>query len=112
VCQWGDAYADGTLRCRRSPKFLHTQPRVPENGAQRSSRYFTVIWHHDSAVRRSRVAKHDMAAALPIHLVSGFLQNSNDAAARDHRQPRHYSSTISSVMGGGIGSPCSCRLSM
>jgi hypothetical protein len=60
-----------------------------------------------------RVPHYDVTAGLMVDLIAEFAQGLGHIATRDHRQSAQTAtSTTSSVMAGGTGSPCLARLSM
>jgi hypothetical protein len=57
------------------------------------------------------MAQDDVAAGLMVHLVAELLKGADGLLAGASRKPAHPEiSTISSLMGGGTGSPCFLRL--
>ena len=58
------------------------------------------------------MAQNEVAARLMIKFVPDFLERSNKGLPRNEGKPTQtFTSTISSPMEGGIGSPCFLRLS-
>ena len=81
-------------------------------GAQGSPCELAVHGNHQASVRRSRVPQDNVATALAIDHVPRLLEGLNGLSAGDPRQPGQVAtSTISSSIGGGIGSFRSRRLS-
>ncbi len=63
-------------------------------------------------MRRGRLTQDDVAAGLVVNFVPEFAKRADRVAAGDDRQSRQTAtSTTSSVMAGGIGSPCLDKLS-
>ena len=59
------------------------------------------------------VAEDQVTARLMIKVVADFLERCNKGLPRNAGKPTQmFTSTISSPMEGGIGSPCFLRLSM
>ena len=57
------------------------------------------------------MTENNVAACLMIYLVSQFFESADSLLAGANRQPAHAGiSTISSLIGGGTGSPCFLRL--
>src|ERR1700691_3739870 len=57
------------------------------------------------------MAQNDMAGSLMVHLVAHLLKSADGLLAGANGQAAHAGiSTISSLMGGGVGSPCFLRL--
>jgi hypothetical protein len=60
---------------------------------------------------RGRMSHYDMAAGLVVDLIAEFAQGLGHVATGNHRQSAQTAtSTTSSVMAGGTGSPCLFRL--
>jgi len=71
-----------------------------------------VIGNYEPTVGRVAMPKNDVASALPIALVTELFERPNHFAGGDTRKlVQTATSTSSSLMLGGIGSPCSLRLS-
>jgi hypothetical protein len=70
-----------------------------------------VVRDGQATVWRVSVAENDVAAGLTIFAVADLEECSHCLATRDDRETRQIAiSTVSSLIGGGIGSPCVFRL--
>lgn len=93
---------------QRTELFLR-QTGFTNERAKRAFGQFPVIRHGQPAARS--VAKNDIAAGLVIHDVTDALERLDRVRAGTDGQAAHAGiSTISSVIPGGIGSPCFLRL--
>lgn len=97
---------------QKGNELLYCKPRLPDKGPERTLRDFTVIGNHQPAVGRKNIPQDHVASASAIQFVAqlvkrrdGFLPgNPGDRA-------QTATSTISSPIDGGIGSPWARRLS-
>src|SRR3712207_4113362 len=96
----------------QSFEFVYCQAGLPGDGPQRTSGHFFVVGHGDASVGWRCSSENDVAATPPILFMPDFLQCFHHLASGDTRQGAHtLTSTTSSVIGGGMGSPCASRLS-
>jgi hypothetical protein len=85
------------------------QACVSNQRTKRAFRKLAVIGHGQAAARR--VTDNNVAAGLMILGVTDFAKALDGVRARTHRKATHtLTSTMASVMGGGMGSPCFLRL--
>jgi len=71
-----------------------------------------MIGNYEAAMGRVTATKNDVASALPITLVTELFERPNHRAGGDARKlAQTATSTSSSLILGGIGSPRSLRLS-
>jgi len=86
---------------------------LTNQSAKRSSGEFFVGGHGQAPMRFGRVPQYDMTAGLMVDLIAEFAQGLGHVATGDRRQSAQTAtSTTSSVMAGGTGSPCLAKLSM
>jgi hypothetical protein len=72
-----------------------------------------MIRNGETAMGRQQLPENDVAALLPIHLVTESTKNRDGLAAGDAGQRTHTATSItSSWIDGGIGSSRSRKLSM
>src|SRR4051794_26881717 len=70
----------------QSFELVYRQAGLPEDGSQRASGHFFVVWHGDASMRRHRLSENDVAATLAIPLIPHFLQCFHHLAPGDTRQ--------------------------
>lgn len=100
----------GAAQERAEP--FHRQPHLADDRAERALRHFGMIRDDDAAVGRVPVPEDHVAATLAVERVAERTERFHDRAAGDGGElPHAQTSTSSSVIGGGTGSPCSSRLS-
>ena len=100
----------GAAQERAEP--FHRQPHLADDRAERALRHFGMIRDDDAAVGRVPVPEDHVAATLAVERVAERTERFHDRAAGDGGAlPHAQTSTSSSVIGGGTGSPCSSRLS-
>ena len=105
-------YVSGLRFSQQLSELLAIQPYLTQDRHQGPYRDLLVIGDHNSPMGRVNMTQNNMAASLPIEFISDSLQRLHQLAPRNPRQIAHpATSTISSEIGGGIGSPCACRLS-
>lgn len=93
-------------------KFLKCQTDLVNDVSQSSFGDSFVVGHSDATKRREDLPENHVAALLMVELVPDLTENFGEFAARKRRQMiQADTSTISSEMGGGTGSPCFARLS-
>ena len=93
-------------------KSLYGQARFPNNRPQRALGDLLVIRHREAAKWRRMLTENHVAARLVVKLVAELLQGGNQGLPRNAGQPaQRLTSTISSLMEGGTGSPCFFKLS-
>ncbi len=86
-------------------ELLDGKPDLFDDGPQCSFRHLGVIGHNDSPVRLLALAKHNMTAFLTVLLVSDPSQSCDNLTSRHAgKRAQTVTSTISSSIGGGIGS--------
>jgi hypothetical protein len=62
--------------------------------------------------RGLRMSEHNVTPLLPIRDVADLLEGPDElSSGHNGEAPQPYTSMISSVIGGGSGSPCASRLS-
>ena len=94
-------------------ELINRQPHFSNDGSQCALGYFFMIRHNDAAMGRLILAKHQVAPTLPVERIAQCGERLHDLSARHDWQFAHgYTSTTSSEIGGGIGSPCASRLSI
>ena len=87
-------------------KFFHGQTRLTDNRTQCPFRHLTMIGHGQSSVRMDLLPQYHVASPLTVELIADFSKRHKDFAARDDRKRAHKeTSTTSSNMEGGTGSP-------
>jgi hypothetical protein len=93
-------------------ELLHRDARLANQGAKRSFADLAMVRNGKAAMRRLRMPEDNMAAALAIDFIPEPPEGGDGFSARDPRKDAHKAtSTTSSEMDGGMGSPRSCRLS-
>lgn len=100
------------MKDARSQQFGKLLPRQTGLANERAERAFGQLWMigHGQTAARS-VSKDDVAAGWMVHRVAGAPESLDRVRAGTHGQAAHTgTSTISSVMAAGIGSPCFLRL--
>ena len=85
------------------------QTGIADQSAERAFGKLTMVG--DCQPTTGRMAKDDVAAGLMIHFVGDLAKGAHGVRARTDWQAAHTeTSTISSVIPPGIGSPCFSRL--
>jgi hypothetical protein len=85
---------------------------LPDDGTQGSLGHLVVIRDREAPVGRIHMTQDDVAASLVIGFLSDLAQSLDDIAAGDERDLTQIeTSTISSEIGGGVGSEWIFRLS-
>jgi len=85
---------------------------LTDQGSQRALRERAMFRNYETSVRRIAVPKNNVASALTVALVAQLLECPDCLAGGDARQlAQTATSTSSSLIAGGIGSPRSLRLS-
>ena len=73
---------------------------------------FLVVGDGQAAMGFGRMAQYDVTAGLMVDFIAEFAQGLGHVATGNYRQSAQTAtSTTSSVMAGGTGSPCLARLS-
>jgi hypothetical protein len=73
---------------------------------------FLVVRHGQATMWFGRMSHYDVTAGLMVYFIAEFAQSLGHVAAGNYRQSAQTAtSTTSSVMAGGTGSPCLARLS-
>ena len=94
-------------------KFFDGDTRMSKNSTERTFRYLSMIWNGNSSVRSRELSQDDVTTTLSVNFIAESLKSSDNLAPRDDGQFAQVpTSTISSWIGGGTGSPRSSRLSM
>ena len=94
-------------------KLLDGDPCVSKNCTERAFRYFSMIRNSNSSVRSRNLSQDDVATTLSVNFIAESLKCSDNLAPRDDGQFAQVpTSTISSLIDGGTGSPRSSRLSI
>jgi len=97
---------------QQSNELLDCDAGLSDQRSQRTLGDRPMVRNYKATVGWVTTPKNDVTAALPIALVPELLERSNDLAGGDARKlAQTATSTSSSLMLGGIGSPCSLRLS-
>jgi len=93
-------------------KFIYRKSCFSDYRSQCSFSYFFVIGNSNAAIWRANLPKNYMASALTIYKITCFAEGFNYCFSGNHRQRAQIeTSTISSVIEGGTGSPCASKLS-
>lgn len=93
-------------------EFVYGETCLPDQRTQRSLGESAVVGNHEPPMGRIAVAEHDVASALAVLFIAEAFEDSKGLATRYAGQlAQTATSTSSSLMGGGIGSPRSFRLS-
>ncbi len=96
----------------RGDELIDSESGLSEKGTQCAFGEGAVLWNDKASVRRISVPQDHVAAALAVALVTELLERPNRLAGRDARQlAQTATSTNSSLIAGGMGSPRSLRLS-
>lgn len=93
-------------------KLLDCNPGVSKDCAKRAFRYFAMIGHSYSPIRSRELPQDDVTSTLAVNLIAESLKSFDNLAPGNDRQLAQPTSTTSSLIGGGTGSPRSSRLSM
>jgi hypothetical protein len=92
-------------------EFVHGETCFPNQRSERTFGKLFVIGNRQTPVRRIYVPDNDVASVLLVKFVSHPAKCANSVAAGYYRQfHRLETSTTSSSMPGGTGSPCLTRL--
>ena len=103
----------GSTRLQENHELLDGETSFPDQAAQGAPGEFLVVRDRQAPVRRILVAEDDVATGLTIFAVADLDECSHRLSAGDDRETRHIAiSTISSLIGGGIGSSCFFKLSI
>jgi len=101
-----------TLLAKKRGELFDRDTCLPNQRAQGSLRDFSMIRDCKTAMGRLAVPENDVAALLPIDLVSDAPERSNCLTARNARKDTQTATSMtSSWIDGGIGSFRSRRLS-
>ena len=111
-----DVSCSALLGCTRaleqSHELIDSEAGFAEERTQRALCESAMLRNYQTPVRRISVTQDHVAAALPIALVTELLERPDRLAGGDARQlAQTATSTSSSLMAGGMGSPRSLRLS-
>lgn len=111
VTRGGPVRPVGPARLEQGGELVRGQAGVADEGAQGALGQFRVVGHREAAVRGLAVPQNDVAAGLVVNFVAELPERADSGPAGDDREPgQTATSTISSVMAGGTGSPCLARL--
>ena len=95
----------------QAEEFVNSQASVPKQRSERPLRELVVVRNRQAPMGRCRVPKNDVASGLMVDRVAHLLKRLDRGPAGRYREPGHTAtSTISSDMDGGTGSPCLARL--
>src|SRR3989304_9743154 len=95
----------GSTRLQENHELLDGETSFPDQAAQGAPGEFRVVRDSRAAGGRVLAAEDDVATGLTIFAVADLDECSHRLSAGDDREPRHIAiSTISSLIGGGIGS--------
>ena len=96
-------------RLEQFGELIFGQARVADEGAERSLGEFAVVGNSETTTRR--VTENEVTAGLMVNRVANLAEGFDRIRARATRKTAHRAtSTMASVMGAGMGSPCFLRL--
>jgi hypothetical protein len=102
----------GCARLQQRDEFIDRQAGLADECAEGALGNDPVIRDYEAPVRSIAMAKHDVAAPLAISLIPDPLERPDNLSPGDAgKLAQTATSTSSSLMDGGIGSPRALRLS-
>jgi len=94
-------------------EFVGRQPRLPYDGSQCARLNLPMSGNSQATKRMAILTQDHVAPGLMVNLIALPLESPDDLVAGQNRQFAHrVTSTNSSSIGGGTGSPCFSRLAM
>ena len=102
----------GALSLQETSEFFNGETGLANDGTKSTLGYFFMPRDSKPTMRRIVFSQDDVTASLMINTIAGFGESPAKLVSRNQGQSSQMAtSTISSSIGGGIGSLCFCRLS-